>query len=424
MVCWTDFNHRRKLKETSIKLNRTNISDEYDYDTADALPKKLSYTWLDILVILISVCSFILDTASDVFLSYIHYTRYKTGDTVYLIYFILTLLFVLVPTLTMTVFSLKWYMIDNKYTKKKVPAIQWILRTIFLFFQLGPVLRYIDSLLLGIKSQKYKCKLKQREYFQEMLYEDVDAALLRLFESFMEAVPQLLLQIYILLKMESIMDEISWKVIIQISSVFISLVSISWAITAYFRALRFSLPYKKNMGWISTTFHYLWHFFDISARVLALSLFASVLPEYLALVCSLHWFIMAVWIITLKTQFCTNRYEEILYNAVVGVIFIFCYFNPIDTPTRRRYIFYYFVIFMENTILLLMWYYYGNFHFRIIVLSVHYCSFFIGITFMVIYYLYFHPTRNIKICENWSNTNIKNSNQNSLVNKEQHNIRL
>ena len=35
---------------------------------------------------------------------------------------------------------------------------------------------------------------------QLMVYEDADATLLRLFESFMESAPQLVLQIYILLK--------------------------------------------------------------------------------------------------------------------------------------------------------------------------------------------------------------------------------
>ena len=37
-------------------------------------------------------------------------------------------------------------------------------------------------------------------YYTLMVYEDADATLLRLFECFMESAPQLVLQIYILLK--------------------------------------------------------------------------------------------------------------------------------------------------------------------------------------------------------------------------------
>ena len=38
------------------------------------------------------------------------------------------------------------------------------------------------------------------ERYTLMVYEDADATLLRLYESFMESAPQLVLQIYILLK--------------------------------------------------------------------------------------------------------------------------------------------------------------------------------------------------------------------------------
>ncbi|XP_023243422.1 XK-related protein 6-like [Centruroides sculpturatus] len=383
MVCWSDFPYRYKEKQVPIELGRTDI---VDHDTADALPKKLEFTWIDVSVILFSIGTFVLDTGSDSFLAYIHYKNYSNGERASLVYFVLTLVFVLVPTVTMTAFSLRWYVIDHKYAKRKVPLCRWILRTVLLFFQLGPVLRYIDCILFGLKSQKDKSKLKQKEYFQEMLYEDVDATLLRLFESFMEAAPQLLLQIYILLKIEFSMDEpISWKVIVQIVSVLISLVSISWAISAYFRALRFSLPKKKNMGWIATIFHASWHFFVISARIFALGLFASQLPEYLPVVCILHWFIMTLWIISMKTNFCINRFEEVLYNAVVGIIFIFCYFNPVDSPTRHRYFIYYSVMITENSILMLIWNFYGNnfLNYRLPIFVVHYALFLLGFAFMV-----------------------------------------
>ena len=40
--------------------------------------------------------------------------------------------------------------------------------------------------------------LKRRRFYDKMVNEDTDAMLLRLFESFMEAAPQLVLQLYII----------------------------------------------------------------------------------------------------------------------------------------------------------------------------------------------------------------------------------
>ena len=82
--------------------------------------------------------------------------------------------------------------------------------------QIAPILRYLDSMRYGIMSRWFARKermarpddLEAREnarrerlrYYTLMVYEDADATLLRLFECFMESAPQLVLQIYILLK--------------------------------------------------------------------------------------------------------------------------------------------------------------------------------------------------------------------------------
>lgn len=61
--------------------------------------------------------------------------------------------------------------------------------------------RYIDALRYGVLSRK--CwkegdKKRQQEYYTWMLYEESDCVFLRLFECFIEAAPQLVLQLYIL----------------------------------------------------------------------------------------------------------------------------------------------------------------------------------------------------------------------------------
>ena len=64
------------------------------------------------------------------------------------------------------------------------------------------ILRYIDSLIYGIKSRRAAAtndKAAQIKYYTFMVNEDADATLLRLFEGFMESAPQVTLQLYILI---------------------------------------------------------------------------------------------------------------------------------------------------------------------------------------------------------------------------------
>lgn len=64
--------------------------------------------------------------------------------------------------------------------------------------------RYIDSLYFGLRSNQNKGKTeKQVNYYKQMIYEDADATLLRLFECFMECAPQIVLQIYIYAQLEA-----------------------------------------------------------------------------------------------------------------------------------------------------------------------------------------------------------------------------
>lgn len=76
----------------------------------------------------------------------------------------------------------------------------WILRVVLLLFQLGPILRYIDSFKYGIRFKKHPHPKDKKRYYTYMVYEDTDAAFLRLFECYMEAAPQLVLQLYIFAK--------------------------------------------------------------------------------------------------------------------------------------------------------------------------------------------------------------------------------
>ncbi|XP_054711713.1 XK-related protein 6-like [Uloborus diversus] len=370
------------------------------YDTTDALPKNLDFTLLDILGIIVSICSFFMDVALDILVAIVHYNNGNEW------FFTLTVCFIAVPSLTMTGFSLRWYLVDAD--EKKLPKVstkRWIFRIVFLVLQMGPILRYADSLYFGLKSNRKKSKVQEQvDFYKQMIYEDADATLLRLFECFMEAAPQLVLQIYIF-SQSSLLDQNMHNLtaLIQLVSMFSSLMSMAWALASYQRALRYSIEEKKNMTMCGSIVQIIWRFFDIASRVIALGLFASLFPTYLFMVLAAHYLIMFTWIRIMGTEFCDNHCGEFLYNVVLGIVFIFCYFNPKDSPTRRRFTFYYALTFIENSALMCAWFIYSppQITYKYPAMFMQFLSFTLGLVIMIIYYLLLHPTKNISVWDHW-----------------------
>ena len=117
-------------------------------DQVDYVRSTDNFTCLDIIIYLVSIGSYLADVGTDIWVAYMYYNQRHT------MWFILTLLFVLVPGITTTLFSIAWYMQDHKYQKSsekgtndctvltEVSKVRWASRTICLLLQLGPVIRY------------------------------------------------------------------------------------------------------------------------------------------------------------------------------------------------------------------------------------------------------------------------------------------
>ena len=74
---------------------------------------------------------------------------------------------------------------------------------IAVFLQLAPVIHYWETLKCALKARKCKKsedRVNERRYYLRMLQEDQDVALLRVFECFLEAAPQQILQLTLMLK--------------------------------------------------------------------------------------------------------------------------------------------------------------------------------------------------------------------------------
>uniref|UniRef100_A0A8D0C3E1 XK-related protein n=1 Tax=Salvator merianae TaxID=96440 RepID=A0A8D0C3E1_SALMN len=263
----------------------------------------------------------------------------------------------------------------------------WLMQSLIHILQLGQIWRYFHTIYLGIRSRRSGDNDRWRFYWK-MVYEYADVSMLHLLATFLESAPQLVLQLCIVVQTRTLQA-------LQGLTAAASLVSLAWALASYQKALRDSRDDKKPISYMAVIIQFCWHFFTIAARVITFALFASVFQLYFGIFIVLHWCIMTFWIVHCETEFCITKWEEIVFDMVVGIIYIFSWFNVKEGRTRCRLFIYYFVILLENTALSALWYLYKapmiSDAFAIPALCVVFSSFLTGIVFMLMYYAFFHP---------------------------------
>lgn len=131
------------------------------------MPQDMSFTWFDIIALLLSIVTFLVDIGTDTVVAAFHLHNKDYW------YFSLTVAFIAIPTLIVTGISLRWYVLDAREEgSPPISAWKWATRVIFLLLQLGPIIRYFDSLIYGIKFRwTAKNRAEQRKYYQYMVYE-------------------------------------------------------------------------------------------------------------------------------------------------------------------------------------------------------------------------------------------------------------
>ncbi|XP_038157530.1 XK-related protein 4 isoform X1 [Cyprinodon tularosa] len=263
----------------------------------------------------------------------------------------------------------------------------WLSQSVLHILQLGHVWRCFRTMYLGIRSHQ-SSKTERWRYHWRMVYEFADVSMLHLLATFLESAPQLVLQLCIIIQTHSLQA-------VQGMTAAASLVSLAWALASYQKALRESREDKKPLSYLAVIIQLCWHFFTIAARVITFALFASVFQLYFGIFIVLHWCIMTFWIVHCETDFCISKWEEIVFDMVVGIIYIFSWFNVKEGCTRYRLSIYYLVVLVENTTLSALWFLYRSHKttdaFAVPALCVIFSSFLTGLVFMLMYYAFFHP---------------------------------
>uniref|UniRef100_A0A4W4GEG5 XK-related protein n=1 Tax=Electrophorus electricus TaxID=8005 RepID=A0A4W4GEG5_ELEEL len=279
------------------------------------------------------------DIASDLLLCV------QYGLTGHIAWCALTLLFILSGSVFCQVFSFAWFMDDSTSSDGPSGASrdqQTRRCTAYLvvvhMLQMGFFTRYYQLLKVSFKA--VWCQ-GSTECHKKLFGLAADLSMLRLFETFLESVPQLLLQLYIMLEHQH-------RSTLQYISMVVSFLNIAWTTADFWRCFRRSLPGMNEVpGGISTAVYLLYKVLTITARILSLSLFI-LLDRFSVLAFAVVWFLGFVWAHVVKTSFCTSAWTEELYRAIVGFILVFTFFNVKGKNTKMSMTVYYALITVQN----------------------------------------------------------------------------
>ncbi|XP_054772465.2 XK-related protein 6-like [Lytechinus pictus] len=348
---------------------------------------------VDATFVLIGISLYIADLVTDILVG-VQYLR--QGDV---LWSVMTFVFVFVPSLVLQCLSFRWFILDldddtkyksNSSLRKLWAWFKWLLTHVL---QLGAIKRYWSVFKFGIRSRL------DAKYYRRMISERHDVTMLRLLESFMESAPQLVLQVYIMVEEQ----ELYW---LTATSAIVSLLSLCFSLGIYQKALRDNLEYsdpQANKGKLSyghVVLLIFWRLFTITSRVLAMALFGSIYEWWVFVLAAAHWAVMTAWLVWQDTSFHESKCDEIPFDAIIGIVHIFCFFNMKGGPTRYRAIIFYVIVFIENTVMFGFWYAETDSQeerYGLPALVFVWGGFFVGIFLMLLYYYCFHPEK-IPIC--------------------------
>nr|XP_024657781.1 LOW QUALITY PROTEIN: XK-related protein 8-like [Maylandia zebra] len=343
------------------------------------------YSWTDFVFSVIGVCTFLVDWGSDVWVATEFYCR---GDFFW--FGVLVGLMVL-SSVVVQMFSWFWFKYDRELpgfsehtgAKSVLFGDRVKLSCLLHVLQLGFLFRHISAIRQG-----FRVWWRKEEGSEYAVYLTHDLSMLRLIETFCESAPQLTLMIHVILRTNKART-------VQFVSIAASTTSIAWMVVDYHRCLRAFLIEKAKQGWGSSLIYFLWNLLLIAPRVVALALFSSVLPGYIAAHFLMLWFVFVLWAWQQRTNFMDSVGGEWLYRSTVGLIWYFSWFNVAEGQTRGRSLIYHSFMTIDGVILLVTWWCYRDLvqtdAFVLPLLISLPLTYLLGLLFKTLYYCCFHP---------------------------------
>lgn len=334
----------------------------------------------DIVVGLMSTLSFLLDLVADVWavVQYVLVGRYLWAA--------LVLILLGQSSVLLQLFSWLWLTADPAELHHSQPSRRFL--ALLHLLQLGYLYRCLHGMHQGLsmcyQEVPSECDLAYADFLS------LDISMLRLFESFLEATPQLTLVLAIVLQSGQA-EYYQW---FGISSSFLG---ISWALLDYHRSLRTCLPSKQRLGRSSSAVYFLWNLLLLGPRICAIALFSAVFPYYVALHFLSLWLVLLFWVWLQGTKFMPDSNGEWLYRVTVALILYFSWFNVSGGRTRGRAIIHLFFILSDSVLLVTTsWVIHGTWlpsgDSLPLWVTIGGACFSLGLALRTIYYLWLHPS--------------------------------
>ncbi|XP_068921514.1 XK-related protein 5 [Petaurus breviceps papuanus] len=220
----------------------------------------------------------------------------------------------------------------------------------------------------------------------KLLLQQGDLFVLRLLEALLQMGPHLLLQTYAFIAAD-LKDPVP-----GVSAV-LSWSSLSLSLVSYARVMCLMKPGHLSMPWAALLCQLLWRLAMLGTRIITLVLFSQTYHCWVLVVGGAHWLVMTFWLVAQQSDIIDSTCGWRLFNLLVGALYIFCYINFWDSPSRNRMTTFYMIMLMENIVLLLLatdflqgasW---GTIWMTAGIVS----GFVIGCASLIIYYSQLHP---------------------------------
>ncbi|XP_015279381.1 PREDICTED: XK-related protein 9 [Gekko japonicus] len=342
----------------------------------------MRFTKQNFAMVVLGIVTYIADIGADIWVARNYFCK-----ELYL-WCSLTLTIVLLSSFVIQFFSYTWFKEDNDVEP------DWI--CLLHFFHGGIFTRYWFALKYG-----HQAAFKQISS-ENQLIDDLssivhkiaidamaDISMLRLFKTFLESTPQLILQIYILMTSNS-------SAISQYISIVVSFSSVTCSTVDYQIALRKSLPDKTTFMRISSKITYLlYKLFILTSWILSIVLILVLSTKIAVILVVLFWFGGMCWTLKQHTEFCKSTTAEFVYRTMVGIILIFTFFNIKGENTKVPLSVYYGIRALTTSAILcacMFWksQFNGKINLLFVITTVA-LTLVSGICFLLVYYRFFHP---------------------------------
>ncbi|XP_048364228.1 XK-related protein 9 [Sphaerodactylus townsendi] len=345
--------------------------------------KTMMFTKQDFAILVLGIGTYIADIGIDVWVI----TNYFNKG-LYL-WCSLTLAVVLLSSFVTQFFSYAWFKEDNNEKLNWV----WLLH----LFHGGIFTRYWFTLKDGYQAAFKQISSENQliDDFSSITHETAihkihktaidgmaDISMLRLFKTFLESTPQLILQIYILMSTSN-------SSISQYTSIVVSFISVTCSTVDYQIALRKSLPDKNKFARLTSKITYLlYKLLTLISWILCIALVMVLSTTIACVLVVLFWLGGFCWTMNQHTEFCKSAAAENIYRIMVGIILIFTFFNIKGEKTRVPLSVYYIIRALTTLAIVCTCIFWKINLFVITTVAVTLVS---GICFLLVYYRFFHP---------------------------------